>query len=76
MSRYNSDSFFRAAADSALRAVHECSPLKNLPPEKYDTWHYMELNFDPKDMLLCCKVLPMKITAILAFAYSTIGYFR
>lgn len=50
-SKYNSDSFFRAAADSALRATHECSPLKSLPPEKYDTWHYMELTFDPKDML-------------------------
>ncbi|MDE3060409.1 MAG: hypothetical protein KGJ06_05310 [Pseudomonadota bacterium] len=50
--RYNSDSFFRAAADSAMRAVRECSPLKNLPPEKYQTWHDMELTFDPKEMLL------------------------
>ncbi|MDE3015774.1 MAG: TonB C-terminal domain-containing protein [Pseudomonadota bacterium] len=51
-SRYNSDSFFRAAADSAMRAVRECSPLKKLPPQKYQTWHDMELTFDPKDMLL------------------------
>lgn len=51
MGRYSSDSFFRAAADSALRAVHKCSPLKNLPPEKYGSWHEMELNFDPQDAL-------------------------
>ena len=51
LSRYNSDSFFRAAADSAIRAVKECSPLRNLPPEKYETWRSMELRFDPKFML-------------------------
>jgi len=50
-SRYDSDSFFRAAADSARRAVQECSPLKNLPPEKYATWRDMEMTFDPKEML-------------------------
>lgn len=50
-SRYNSDSFFRAAADAALRAVRQCSPLKNLPPGKYDTWRAMELHFDPREML-------------------------
>lgn len=51
ISRYDSDTFFRAAADSALRAVKECSPLQSLPLEKYETWHYMELRFDPKFML-------------------------
>ncbi|MDX2094512.1 MAG: hypothetical protein SFW64_01000 [Alphaproteobacteria bacterium] len=51
MGRYGRDSFFRAAADSALRAVHKCSPIKNLPPEKYNSWREMELNFDPQDML-------------------------
>ena len=50
-SRYLTDSFFRAAADSALRAVHKCSPLQGLPPEKFDTWREMELTFDPKEML-------------------------
>jgi outer membrane biosynthesis protein TonB len=49
--RYNSDSFFQAAADSAIRAVHECSPLKNLPGDKYGTWRDMELSFNPHDML-------------------------
>ncbi len=49
--RYGSDPFFRAAADSAIRAVKRCSPLKSLPPEKYGTWKDLELNFDPKDAL-------------------------
>jgi TonB family protein len=43
--------FFRAAADSAVRAVKRCSPLKNLPKEKYGSWKDLELNFDPKDMV-------------------------
>ena len=50
--RYNSDRFFFAAANSALRAVQLCSPLRNLPPQKYDTWKDMELNFDPTQMLV------------------------
>jgi outer membrane biosynthesis protein TonB len=49
--RYQSDPFFRAAADAAIRAVQRCSPLQGLTPEKYDTWKQMELNFDPKYML-------------------------
>jgi len=50
-SRYGSDNFFRAAADSARRAIQECSPFKNLPPEKYAIWRDMEMTFDPKEML-------------------------
>lgn len=49
--RYSRDNFFRAAADSAMRAVRQCSPLQNLPPDKFDTWREMELTFDPKEML-------------------------
>ena len=50
--RYNRDSTFRAAADSALRALRNprCSPLK-LPPEKYDQWKSILINFDPRNML-------------------------
>lgn len=46
------DPFYRAAAESALRAVQNprCQPLK-LPPGKYNTWKTLELNFDPKDMM-------------------------
>jgi outer membrane biosynthesis protein TonB len=49
--RYNSDTFFRAAADSALRAVRSplCSPFA-LPPDKYDTWNSTTVTFNPKDM--------------------------
>lgn len=49
--RMASDPFFRAAAESARRAVlnPKCSPLK-LPPEKYDEWKEMTIGFDPKDM--------------------------
>ena len=49
--RLQSDPFFRAAAESALRAVlnPRCNPLK-LPPDKYQQWQTMTLNFDPKDM--------------------------
>jgi outer membrane biosynthesis protein TonB len=51
--RYNSGNqdFYRAAADSAVRAVKKCSPLKNLPTNKYNNWKELELNFDPRDML-------------------------
>jgi outer membrane biosynthesis protein TonB len=49
--RYYSDTFFRAAADSAIRAVHACSPLQNLPSDKYDTWKHLELTFDPQEVL-------------------------
>jgi len=47
-----SEPFFRAAAESALRALRNpsCTPL-NLPPEKFDTWKSFTITFDPKDML-------------------------
>lgn len=51
LGRYGSDTFFRAAADSAIRAANQCSPLQNLPPDKYGSWRSMELNFDPQEML-------------------------
>jgi hypothetical protein len=51
-SRYTSDQFFRAAADSAVRAVKnpQCTPLK-LPLDKYEQWKTMTLSFNPKDLL-------------------------
>lgn len=50
-SRLASDGFFRAAAESALRAVlnPRCSPYK-LPREKFSSWQSMTLSFNPKDM--------------------------
>ena len=45
------EKFFRAAAESALRAVlnPECSPLP-LPAKKYQEWKNMVLSFNPRDM--------------------------
>ncbi|MDE2030595.1 MAG: energy transducer TonB [Alphaproteobacteria bacterium] len=50
--RYNSDPFFRAAADAAVRAVRnpKCNPLI-LPPGKYDQWKRIDFTFDPRDFL-------------------------
>ena len=49
--RLRADGFFRAAAESALRAVlnPRCSPLK-LPRDKYDLWQIMTLTFNPREM--------------------------
>jgi hypothetical protein len=50
--RYNTDTYFRAAADSALRAVRNprCNPL-DLPPQKYEQWKVIVVTFDPRKML-------------------------
>ncbi len=45
-----SDSFYRAAAESALRAVRMASPLQGLPPEKYENWREIDLTFNPREM--------------------------
>ena len=44
------DSFFLSAAESVLRAIERCQPYK-MPPEKYESWRELELNFDPSKML-------------------------
>ncbi|MFZ5789730.1 MAG: hypothetical protein ACOY3L_03425 [Pseudomonadota bacterium] len=49
--RMASDPFYRAAAESAYRAVQLCSPLQQMPVKKYNTWKFVTLNFDPKEML-------------------------
>jgi outer membrane biosynthesis protein TonB len=59
--RYNTDSFYRAAADSARRAVERCQNGTrfdgsyrqgyDLPREQYDTWRTVRLTFDPQEML-------------------------
>jgi hypothetical protein len=50
--RMASDPFFRAAAESVIRAIKnpQCSPLK-LPPDKYETWKSTDITFNPRDML-------------------------
>jgi hypothetical protein len=44
-----SDPYFRAAADSAIRAVKMCEPYK-LPVEKYQAWSEVTVTFDPTKM--------------------------
>ena len=41
---------FDVAASSAVRAVLRCQPYDRLPPEKYQSWHSIILNFDPREM--------------------------
>lgn len=44
------DPFFRAAAESVLRAIRRCQPFA-MPVEKYASWRNIELTFDPSRML-------------------------
>lgn len=44
------DPYFRAAAESAMRAIRLCQPYK-MPADKYDGWKDLELEFNPRDML-------------------------
>ena len=43
-------SFYKILAESALRAVRICQPLK-VPPTGYDKWKDLQLNFNPAEML-------------------------
>ena len=45
--RYQRDQTYRAAANAALRAVLDASPLP-LPREKYDQWREFIFGFDPR----------------------------
>ena len=42
--------FYKVLAESALRAVRICQPLR-VPPTGYDRWKDLQLNFDANDML-------------------------
>jgi Protein of unknown function (DUF2939) len=48
--RMQSDGVFRAAAESARRAIYFCQPL-SLPPAKYSLWQDMTLSFNPSEIL-------------------------
>ncbi len=39
--------FFRAMAESARRAVLQASPLRDLPPERYEDWREITFRFRP-----------------------------
>ncbi|MCU7612453.1 hypothetical protein OC187_02665 [Anaplasma capra] len=48
---YNSNPFFRAVADSALRAVYKCSPITGLSRDEYNLWKEVVLTFNPRPAL-------------------------
>jgi outer membrane biosynthesis protein TonB len=41
------DAFYRTMAESARRAVLQASPLRDLPPEKYEQWREITFTFKP-----------------------------
>lgn len=50
--RYTQDSFYRAAADTALRAIkHPSCEVLDLPPDKYNLWKDLTFNFNPSTQL-------------------------
>jgi outer membrane biosynthesis protein TonB len=44
------ETYYKIFAESALRAVKLCNPLK-VPPTEYEKWKEMQLNFDAREML-------------------------
>ena len=42
--------FFKVLAESALRAIQLCQPLK-VPTSGYERWKELQLNFDAREML-------------------------
>ena len=42
--------FYQVLAESALRAVRICQPLR-VPPTGYEKWKDLQLNFDANEML-------------------------
>ena len=45
--RLETDRVFRAVAESANRAVYNCTPLVGMPAEHYDAWRLVILEFRP-----------------------------
>lgn len=42
---------FKIMANSAIRAVNKCSPLKGLPKEEYDAWKNFQFDFDLRELM-------------------------
>ena len=49
--QYGRSEFFDIISESALQAVNSCSPIKNLPNDKYDDWREVQLTFDPSKFI-------------------------
>mgnify|MGYP003316363686 CR=1 FL=1 len=45
-----SQGFYKVLAESALRAIRICQPLR-VPPTGYEKWKDLQLNFDANEML-------------------------
>jgi len=48
--RMSRDGYYRAAAESAYRAIFLCEPY-SLPVERYDAWKMILMRFDPSSVL-------------------------
>jgi len=46
----SSNSYTKAAASAARRAIYECAPYK-LPADRFKDWHDIMLTFDPRQMM-------------------------
>lgn len=46
MDNYEQDEHYRITADSGMKAIEQCAPFKNLPRKEYETWKFMELDFN------------------------------
>lgn len=46
----SSNSYTKAAAGAARRAIYECAPYK-LPADRFKDWHDITLTFDPRQMM-------------------------
>ena len=46
-----SEKDFRTLAESALRAVRRCDPIKAPDINRYESWKKIQLNFDPREIL-------------------------
>jgi uncharacterized protein YuzE len=49
--QYINNQFFDIISESAKKAVQSCSPVPNLPKDRYEDWKEIELVFDPSKFL-------------------------
>ena len=46
----NSNASYSVFVESVVRAAHKASPIKNLLPEKFQSWKEMKINFTSEDL--------------------------
>jgi outer membrane biosynthesis protein TonB len=49
--QYGQSQFFEIISESAIQAVNSCSPIKNLPKDRYEEWKEVQLVFDPSKFI-------------------------